>query len=171
VSICSESVTAFNLLPAPRATRHLFHRDAKLFGEQQQLYVEYPGREMLTGEYLLGSLSGEKFETALGVSDVANDAQGVHEEVAEEGMPCPCEHFDRSKKRQTDLYDGLGFEGVGTAPSRDRRLLLVLLVQRGSEHLKVFEPTGPVGVCHQESFTPSVQHSAPYGSTVARVLP
>lgn len=63
---------------------HLGDGDVQLFGEEQNFDVEYPRGEMLVGEDELCGAAGEKLESALCVSDVAdtNDAengvQAVH---------------------------------------------------------------------------------------------
>ena len=63
---------------------------AQLLGEEEELDVEYPGREVLGGEDELCGAPREELEAALGVADVpdADDAEdgveAVHEDIAEE---------------------------------------------------------------------------------------
>jgi hypothetical protein len=71
--------------------RNLFHRNTKHLGEQQNLDVKDPGRQVLTGEDLLRSFSSEELEPALCVTDVTNtehaedSVETVHQQVSEEG--------------------------------------------------------------------------------------
>lgn len=80
---------------------HFFHWDTELLGKKEQLDVEDPCGEVLAREYLLSCLSGEEFEAALSVADVAdsddseNGVKSVHEEVAEEGALQWCEYLER----------------------------------------------------------------------------
>lgn len=62
-------LAACNFVPFDR---DLFYWDVKHLGEEQNLDIEDPRRQVLTGEDLLGSSSCEKLEPALGVADVAN---------------------------------------------------------------------------------------------------
>jgi hypothetical protein len=70
---------------------HLDDGDARRLGEQQELDVEYPCREVLAREERAGGSAREQLEPALGIAQVADarDAQhgvqAVHEEVAQDG--------------------------------------------------------------------------------------
>ena len=70
---------------------HFGDWDVQRLGEQQELDVEYPRREVLAREELAGGGTREQLKPALGVAQVAyardakHGVQAVHEEVAQDG--------------------------------------------------------------------------------------
>jgi hypothetical protein len=110
--------------------------DAQRLGEQQELDVEYPCREVLARKERAGGGAREQLEPALGVAHVADarDAkhgvQAVHEEVAQDG-PLRAflgvrTHWCTSERAQgmlegkaTHLNDRIRLDEVSTAANRD----------------------------------------------------
>ena len=71
--------------------RDLFHRNTEHLGQEQNLNIKNPRRQVLTGKDLLRSFSSEKLEPALCVADVTDtkhtedSVETVHQQVSEEG--------------------------------------------------------------------------------------
>lgn len=67
--------------------RYFCNRDTELLGEKKKLNIKYPGRKMLSGEYLLSRRTREKLEPTLGITDVTNShnaedgVQPVHQNI------------------------------------------------------------------------------------------